>query len=147
VIATTVGFREAQRAPGELGNSAIWQLGNPGDRQRIVRSRNWGERGSADLDVFSPRGTVDCEMFLSDGRLGGKGGVWDGWRGEQEGSGRGRREMKGAGLALNDQTWSRRRGRGGPHHGERERPRSGEPGASWARPISTLRWCLMGIVG
>jgi hypothetical protein len=55
VIATTVGFREAQRAPGELGNSAIWQLGNPGDRQRIVRSRNW-ESADQPTSTCSPRG-------------------------------------------------------------------------------------------
>jgi hypothetical protein len=46
-----------------------------------------------------PRGTVECGMLLPDGRPGGKGGVRRGWRGEQEGSGRGRQEVKRLGLS------------------------------------------------
>jgi hypothetical protein len=35
-----------------------------------------------------PRGSLGCGLFVSDGRLEGKGGVRGGWRGEQERSGR-----------------------------------------------------------
>jgi hypothetical protein len=63
---------------------------------------------------------VGCGMFLSDGRLGGKGGVRDGWRGEQEGSGRGRQEVKGAWACADGPAKSGRR-EGKADHPLRER--------------------------
>jgi len=59
------------------------------ERGSMITARTTGRSWARPIcrPLRHSRGTTDCGMFVSDGRLGGKGGVWRRWPDEQEGTG------------------------------------------------------------